>query len=290
MIVTKISDGLGNQLFQYAFGKRMAVHTGQQLALDISDFEISPNAPFRRKFRLSHFRVSAHIASPQEIAQAKYPYGLASKAWRYVLRKIGKLPRIIRFEPSLLLRTGSMYLEGFWQSEKYFSDIRQEIVREFALKEAFSPGAAKYAGMIRTEKNSVSLSVRRGDYAQHPKVWGTYCDQAYYTRALEYVAAHSDGPLYVFIFSDDIEWVKKNITIPFQTTYIENKEGKEVPDYEALILMSMCTNHVIANSTFSWWGAWLDARAEKIVVAPSEWIPGINLPIDDIVPSEWVKM
>ena len=178
---------------------------------------------------------------------------------------------------------------GYWQSEKYFKENKDAIRKEFSLKSPLSPKAQEASAKIARAKCSVSLHVRRGDYVSDAKTnqhHGT-CGPGYYAQALEYIASKAGKDIAAFMFSDDIEWVKKNMLLPYSAIYVSSPE---IPDYEELILMSQCRHHIIANSSFSWWGAWLDPRADKIIVAPKQWVQVGNSKMKDVVPEGWVRI
>jgi hypothetical protein len=290
MIISKLSGGLGNQMFQYALGKKMAIKNNDSLLLDTSIYETDTTHKNYRAFGLAHFNItSPSPATPEQIEKLKYPYGRFLSKILYRLQKSILKRYQVKFEPYILKKTGSLYLIGFWQSEKYFKDVRDTILKEFSLKDPFTAASEALAETIRKDGNTISLHIRRGDYvenAESRRLYGSYCDQEYYARALKFLSDRK-GPLSVYVFSDDIEWVRNNITIPHKVTYVPEKSS---PDYERMLLMSICRHHIICNSTFGWWGAWLDNKPEKIVIAPSVWIPGLDLPIDDIIPPEWMQM
>jgi hypothetical protein len=289
MIIVKLGGGLGNQMFQYALGRRLARDGGDELALDASVFENDTKHIDYRAFGLPHFNIQARIATPEEVERLRYPHGkLARKVWNRIERHILRRQHI-RFEPGVLKKTRDAYLEGYWQSPKYFDSVRPAIVADLSLAKPYSAGGLALAQEIGQARNSVSLHVRRGDYSRNAeglRIYGTYCDQSYYDRALSEVLKRLPGPLSVFVFSDDIEWVKANLKLPAGARFVAHGEA---PDYERLMLMSLCKAHVICNSTFGWWGAWLDDKQGKVVVAPKVWIPGIDLPVDDIVPADWIR-
>jgi hypothetical protein len=293
MIIMKLGGGLGNQMFQYAFGRALSIKNGDKLSLDIGEYAKHTDHAYYRPFGLGNFNAQINAITAEEVNRVKYPF---KGSWGKLARKIRVAfeYRILRrhhlkFESFLLEKKGDVYLEGYFQSEKYFKDIRDVIVREFTLKKPFSPNAQGIADTIRKTGNSVSLHVRRGDYVADPnnfRIYGNHCNQNYYEKALATLSKNK-GPLNVFVFSDDIEWVKENIRIPHPTTHVPEKSA---PDYELMMLMSLCQSHVIANSTFGWWPAWLDDKKGKVVIAPSVWIPGMDLPIDDILPPEWIRI
>ena len=296
MIITRLNGGLGNQLFQYAIGRKMSFLTKEPLAFDISAYDVKGVGIFRRDYSLSHFNTHARVLDPKESAAARNPYGIFSRISRGFREKV--LRRFhAGYEPEILEKRGPMYLEGFWQSERYFLDIRPVILEELTLKDGFSPEAKKVADMMADpallgDRIPVSLHVRRGDYAysEATKKHHGLMGQEYYSKALRYVAENAPrnpGGLKVFVFSDDIVWVKENIKVDHDVFYVSELK---LPDYEEMRLMSLCRHHVIANSTFSWWGAWLDTGPDKIVVAPQGWVVGNILTPDEILPPSWIRM
>ena len=197
------------------------------------------------------------------------------------LFNVGWVPRILR-------KKGDVYLDGYWQTEKYFIDCADTIRHEFSMKEPMGQDAQAVASKISKEPESVSLHVRRGDVARDAAT-NPYADIAtpkYYERALEYIGAKLKNP-HVFIFSDDPKWVVENIKISFPSTVIS---GSCIPDYEEVILMSQCRHHIIANSSFSWWGAWLNRNPQKIVIAPKKWILKMQWRHKDTVPKSWIRI
>jgi hypothetical protein len=290
MIIVGLGGGLGNQMFQYALGKKLSIKNHDTLLLDMSAFDNDLNHKDYRPYGLAHFNITASPASLAQIQKAKHPYGkIVSKFKNRAIRIFDPNPNTAKFNPAMLRKKGDIYLEGFWQSYKYFDGIRQELLKEFSLNHPLSSAAQEIAETIKKSPNSVSLHIRRGDYVENPEItksFGTYCDRHYYQRALEHLAAKR-GDLSVFVFSDDIAWVKEHMPFPHQTMYVS---GKDIPDHEYLALMSLCQDHIIANSTFSWWGAWLDDKADKIVIGPKIWVPTGRLPIDDIMPPEWIRV
>ena len=178
---------------------------------------------------------------------------------------------------------------GFWQSEKYFIDKEKEIRADLTLKDAVGPKAQEVSAKIKNAKNSISLHVRRGDYVSDAKTnehHGT-CGPEYYVQALEYITSEIGKDIIVFIFSDDIEWVKDNMPMSYPAVYVSSLD---IPDYEELMLMSQCHHHIIANSSFSWWGAWLNPRPDKIVIAPKQWIRKMQWRHKDTVPKSWIRL
>jgi hypothetical protein len=179
------------------------------------------------------------------------------------------------------------YLSGLWQTEKYFKDCEEIIRTEFTFKQPLNKKNSELSETIR-RKNSVSIHIRRGDYiynSEEYKIHGL-CSIDYYKKAVECIA-NKAGELTLFIFSDDIEWVKNNLKFDFPIIFVDNN----VDDiHEDLRLMSLCKHNIIANSTFSWWGAWLNNNKEKIVIAPKKWFNEFEADTKDIYPDSWMRI
>ncbi|TEW50705.1 alpha-1,2-fucosyltransferase [Psychromonas algicola] len=280
MIITKINGGLGNQLFQYAVGRAVAIHHSVPLKLDISAFI---NHKIHNGFRLDAFNVDAEIANNQEIIRLA---GNKTKITRF-FRKLGlikkknycKEKRRTIFDARVFEQT-PYYLDGYWQNEMYFSAIRQLILKELTPKNELSYQAKLFLREIM-KCNSISLHVRRGDYLKHPEIG--VLDLDYYQRAIEYIGEIVDSPVF-FIFSNDLKWCKKNFNFLKNCVYVKNTET-EIDD---LILMSKCKHNIVANSSFSWWGAWLNENDGKIIVSPSKWMAH-NPYNNKWVPDSWLQ-
>ena len=297
MLIVKLSGGMGNQMFQYALGRSLSLQKNILVKYDTSGYvEVANPTNMTRSYKLNVFNTEADIATPEELKAAKYPFGIVSKAWRRLTFKLKQ--HYLDYHPEILERDFKKikfaYLEGFFQSEKYFDkpEIAAAIRKDFELRPEFkSPAMKEWAAKIEQVKlsqseQSVSLHVRRGDYvtsAEVNKVLGVPLAE-YYKQAIEHIAKNIDHP-HFFVFSDDIEWVKENIKIPFAVEYVSNPN---LMDYEELTLMSLCQNAIIANSSFSWWAAWLSANPAKIVTAPKTWTLDGTHP--NILPPNWVPL
>lgn len=293
MIIINLKGGLGNQIFQYACGRALAFRNNDNIKLDITGYGESNGIDTMRKYSLSPFNIKADIASGQEIKKLKYPYGIISKGMRFFRAKI-----LRQFEtglnPKILNHTGSIFLDGFFQTEKYFIDKEKEIRSDLSLKSPLSTKSQQISDLIKNSPISISLHVRRGDYVNDAKTnqnHGT-CNAEYYSKALEYINSKIDlnnniNNVKIFVFSDDINWVKENMPLPYPSVYVSSPE---IPDYEELILMSKCKHNIIANSSFSWWGAWLNENQNKIVVAPSRWVLKNPENFKDIIPESWYRI
>jgi len=266
-MIIRIQGGLGNQLFQYAYGRKMEL-SGKKVIFDVSFFEgFKAKGDIARNFKLNNYNIET---------KAKFSNKNANSFCRRVLNKI-----MVRFIPKE---------DGFWQSEKYFKDIENDIRKEFTLKNQLSIACLDWQKKIQTTENSVSLHIRRGDYVQDQKTnafHGT-CDMNYYQKALEKVnKILQNKNIEIFVFSDDIVWAKENLKFPYTTHFVSSPD---IQDYEELFLMSLCKHNIIANSTFSWWGAWLNQYQNKIVVGPKQWFANKTTEELDILPPEWIKI
>lgn len=285
MIITNLKGGLGNQMFQYALGRKLSLHNNDQIKLDISGY---PRQNLR-SYRLDAFNIVENIARAEEIKKFKYPYGILSMAWRRFSFKI--LRRFhIGWEPRLLAKLEkkqNVYLDGFWQSYRYLEDVVDVIKKDFTLKEPLEKVCPELIHQIEAT-NSISLHIRRGDYVADTKTQKHHgsCSLDYYRQAVDLVAKKVVNPTF-FIFSDGIDWVKNNLSISHPVIYVSNPE---LQDYHELILMSLCHHNIIANSSFSWWGAWLNDHSDKIVISPSRWVNNNSVKIDDLIPPTWIKI
>ncbi len=181
-----------------------------------------------------------------------------------------------------------MYLQGYWQSEKYFKDIEKIIRDDFTFSEEPDYQNKQMADTIKCCE-AVSLHVRRGDYVSNPVTteYHGICSEDYYRRAVREVERYCKNPQF-FVFSDDPSWAKENLETGYPTTIIDFNGSEK--DYEDLRLMSLCQHHIIANSSFSWWGAWLSWNPQKIVIAPKKWFNRPEINTQDLIPESWIRI
>lgn len=292
MIITQIIGGLGNQMFQYAAGRCLSIKRGTQFKLDISGFA---DYSLHQGFELKRvFDCPAESATKADIHSI---LGWQSCA---TVRKILSRPNMVTLrrksfvvEPhfnywqDISAVPLESYLSGYWQSEKYFFDVAPTIRADFVFRNSLNSLNVELARNIQRE-NAISLHVRRGDYVNNPKTTATHglCSLEYYQSAVQYVISKIDQPSF-YIFSDDPTWVRENITIDFPCRYVDHNRDAE--SYNDMRLMSMCKHHIIANSSFSWWGAWLNPDPSKIVVAPRKWFAN-NSDVSDLFPPGWVTL
>ena len=290
MIIARIIGGLGNQLFQYAVGRHLAKILGVDLKLDVSGF----NTYKLHAYSLAPFNVKQVFSTAKENARMTgRGLGLCSRA---LLRITGQRDKFLRthiaeakqfyFDPAILTLPDGVYLDGYWQTEKYFLGIQDIIHEEFALKSAPAGRDLELAEQI-SSCESVSLHVRRGDYVTNSQTYKAcgVCPLAYYEGAVKWLSESVRSPQF-FVFSDDIEWSRKNLSMPFPVTFVSHNGPDK--NYEDLRLMSLCKHQIIANSSFSWWGAWLNRNPGKKVVAPKHWFK--TRETIDLIPAGWMRI
>lgn len=295
MIISKLYGGLGNQLFQYAFGRYLAIKNNTELKLDTSVLEDkSIKGEFTiRTFQLDLFSIHATIASDSDIE--KFNKSKIQKIKNLLLLYLPiqfnnlyiKEPYFHFFDKALKAPK-NVYIDGYWQSEKYFLPIREQLLKELKPKNKSSEKTAELEVDIKATQ-SVSIHVRRGDYISIKSNNEYYetCTPEYYASAITYICEKLDKPV-LYLFSDEPSWFEQNVKTKYKTVYITHNIGNH--SYEDMYLMSLCKHNIIANSSFSWWGAWLNANANKIVVAPKNWFKIKSKNSKDLLPKEWIQL
>lgn len=288
-IVVRLQGGLGNQMFQYAFGRALSLRGGMGLYFDPSPL----NSKKKRGYQLDSFVLRAEVADPGRIRELITPhFKFRKKLWKalkipfkyadtHILEK-GPAP----YNEDIALMKSSAYFDGYWQTEKYFSDCEETIRGDFCFREEDAlRGNAQYEDVVNS--NSVSIHVRRGDYVKnlrYRKILNV-CKLRYYERAMEYLNERFEN-LTFYISSDDLEWVGKNFKLSKHVRLVEG--GNALSDF---YIMSRCRHNIISNSSFSWWAAWLNPNNGKKVIAPDVWFnPCAKIDFRDIVPGSWIKM
>ena len=284
MIIVKIIGGLGNQMFQYAYAKSLQTK-GYTVYLDLSAFE---TYTLHGGYGLNYFFVNLQTASKEMVAEFKRNLWLSKIKNKLNIRssKIVKEKKL-SFSSFLYNPGDDKYISGYFQTERYFQSIRNILLETFCFHQPLSQYTLDIKKTILETKSTCSLHVRRGDYlsSNNIKIHGV-CELDYYKQAIEIMNLSIANPVY-FVFSDDITWVKQNIQIS-NAIYIENP-NKVLP-HEDLYLMSICQNHIIANSSFSWWGAWLNQNDNKKVIAPKTWFLDKKRQNKDILPNHWLAI
>jgi hypothetical protein len=283
-LIAQVIGGLGNQMFQYASAKAISRQHGVRLKIDISGFANYPLRPFL----LDQFTLSFEEPSAWE-----------SLLIRVSASRLGRLlPQDIRIRPvreqthahhSVNLPTSGtgVYLIGYWQSEKYFNEISEEIRADFTVRSKPSPINEALLTKIRASE-AISLHVRRGDYVSNPVAAAYHgtCSLDYYREAIKILLQRVQSP-HFFVFSDDIPWVRENLRFDHTVTFVDH--NGDAP-WEDIRLMSACRHFVIANSSFSWWGAWLSKHPSKTVIAPRRWFLTEEKDDCDQVPDSWIRI
>ena len=258
MIVVKIQGGLGNQMFQYAHGRFLSEKFNLDLKLDTSFYDNYDSKSTLREFQLNSFEnIKSNISIIDDIDFSNF-------------YKIGEHFSYIKIP---YIENCKYYLDGYWQSEKFFIELSELIRKDF------EPSKSILNKILENplSDTTISLHVRRGDYLTSN---GFHPVQSinYYQKAIETIGEYDN----IFVFSDDIKWCKENLKFK-NMIFIEG-----LSDLEDLHLMSMCKHNIIANSSFSWWGAWLNKNPNKIVVSPTIWFNGLNS--SDIIPENWIRI
>ncbi|QWD21888.1 alpha-1,2-fucosyltransferase [Polynucleobacter paneuropaeus] len=292
MVIGHILGGIGNQMFQYAAARALSLSKEQPLYLDILDFD---------GYSLhSGFQLNTAFCLQTKLADSELIRKILGFRNQQLIKKLIKRPlfKFLRgcnfiMEPhahywsQIESAPENCYLYGYWQSEKYFKSIEAIIRKDFQFRHPLDEMNASMQSSMR-ECQSIGLHIRRGDYLTHrgtTKVMAV-CTTDYYQKAVDYINSHVIDPVF-YIFSDDISWAKTHLKIPNKSIYVDHNLG--VDSYKDMQLMSSCKHHVIANSTFSWWGAWLNPSLEKIVIAPKRWFVN-DYKDDDLIPSSWVRL
>ena len=297
MICVQLNGGLGNQMFQYAFGKALAHKHQTELLLDTSLLQkkVLTTGPTPRVYELNCFQLTVRIAPNKGIKRIQ--------------------PTLYRITNSILLRTGckgiqtsryftetkfsyddsitkigkDCFLAGYWQSALYFNSIESIIRTDFKFSENLDKKNNQILIKINTE-NSISIHIRRSDFvnSKFHTIHGS-CSIEYYKKAIEFIANKVNDPFF-FIFSDDVDWVRKELNLKYPNEYVSGNVGKQ--SYIDMQLMSRCKHNIIANSSFSWWGAWLNKNPDKFIIAPLKWFANekMNSKTEYLIPNTWKRL
>lgn len=293
MIIVQIWEGLGNQLFQYAFARSLQLKYKKDVLLDNKGYLDEAFARSRknelRKYGLDNYKIRARYIGEQQIK--KYSFILKKTRGQRCIAKLSNINlwpyRVhVQSEPmvydeSVFLKN-NVYYKGWFQNPLYFEFIRNELLREIVPKRKIK--ISKRLKKILNNKNTVAVHIRRGDY----QYYGNCLPVSYYYRAISFFKEKLKNPQFL-VFSDDIRWAREHLTIQDATVYMD--EFSRYEDFEELFIMSRCHHNIIANSTFSWWGAWLNPCEDKIVIAPKCWHGNKGtMASDSIIPVDWIKM
>jgi hypothetical protein len=295
MVIAFLSGGLGNQMFQFAAAKALALKKSQELKLDISNYQNRQPGETIREYELAKvFAGPFELATPADLKEIL--------GWKFIFHQHPFLRRILRklpqieqnwivepdfsYWPDFFNLQPNCLLEGYWQSNRYFEDFSEDIKECFRFKmDSFS--APEILESIENS-NSVSIHIRRGDYVTDKNTAGFHgiCDADYYLKAIEMIKKKTTEPRF-FVFSDDLG-AARELLKDLKNVFFVNANTADKSHFD-MMLMSRCRHHIIANSTFSWWGAWLNDNHEKIVIAPERWFAS-GLPDQDLVPKRWMRV
>jgi hypothetical protein len=292
MIISNLIGGLGNQMFQYACGLALSIRTGQTLRISTDQLH---GYKLHNGFELQRvFGVATPLATKREMKEMlglqsspliRRILGRPSMRWASFSR--GCIEPHFHYWPALHEWKGPAYLHGYWQSDRYFSDIADQVREEFRFQQPWDEEDLAVRARMR-QQPSASLHVRRGDYTS-PKNQGVYVqsDINYYRSAISYLRERVPNVRF-FAFSDDPDWVAANLLPTFGAVDIV-RHNTGIRSANDMRLMSEADHQITANSSFSWWGAWLNENQEKIVIAPKLWFSdGRN--DSDLVPTSWKRL
>lgn len=288
MLIIRVWEGLGNQMFQYAYARAMK-ERGEHVRLDMGryydDMFSKTQGSCSRENGIHNFNIRISSIDVEQYGKYKYLrkktlldnviFFLSKHSlWRYNFYETASAGY---YEKAVCLH-GNYYIKGYFQNERYFADIRDILLREFTPKRKIVISSRLRSVLSGSE--TVSVHIRRGDYVR----LRNNLNLAYYEKALEQIRKFYQNPVFL-IFSDDLVWVKENMQLPEENVFYVNEDGNYA-DYEELLIMSRCKSNIIANSTFSWWAAWLNQNDEKHVIAPKKWFRSQT----GIVPDEWTTI
>lgn len=275
MIVIKIKGGLGNQLFQYAIAKAISLETKKKFKLDISIFDWYK----LHQYGLYHFNIHPDFYTEAPKWKMK---------WRKLFTKVVSYNEDFHpfnYNPNLSSTAADfLFLEGYFQTQKYFIKYEKEIRADFEIISPLKPQTQDTLAYMQTV-NAVSIHFRRGDYVGNAMHETDKTE--YYKSALQLIESRVDNPVY-FLFSDDIPWVKENFKSNFETHYVDFNDAST--NFEDIKLLSSCQHNIMANSSFSWWGAWLNKNPNKIVIAPKLWFNDKKVNTSDVIPETWITL
>lgn len=280
MIYMRIWEGLGNQMFQYAYIRSLQLRNTVDVRLCVLPDQTTRTL---RQYELDKLRIKVRRDKGFEnIAQMIERNNWMKKVLHTasdVFPQFGYIEEEdTHYNKHLLNIKGNYYISGWFQNEKYFKDYETIIKKELYPKRKIK--ISEELRYIMDNKNTVSIHFRRGDYKQ----LNNLVRVDYYKKAMELIDSYLDNVFYI-VFSDDLNWVVNHMSFGDNVYFINREHGLE--DYEELFIMSKCKNNIVANSTFSWWGAWLNDNKSKIVIGPKKWFANNKL---NIMPDEWIKL
>jgi len=291
MIIIRLKGGMGNQMFQYAFGVKLATALDTELKIDLSSLLDRSKGEFvYRNYDLPIFKVNDQLLISEGFFKTIYKPKISriTKMMRQYINK-GKTfikEKHFHFQPELITqpKDNSIY-EGWFQSPKYFSEVEDKIRKEFQFKNSILENSKPLFEKIKNT-NSICLNVRRTDFLKVDTLNTT--DKNYFFKAAKYIAKRIENPVF-YVFSDDVEWCRKNIVMDYPVEVVEHEhKGHKFGNY--MQLMIACKHFIIPNSSYAWWAVWLNEHPNKIVVAPQNWFNDLQINTSDLVPDSWVRL
>ncbi len=288
MIISRLYGGMGNQMFQYAYGRMLSKKHNTTFKIYFDDCGFGW-AEHSKHLALNDFNIQAQIATDNDRAE------FICDSKNKVVRVFHKLKRMIKglhyigdgnkmhiYHHHVLNAPNNSYTDGFWQSEIYFKESSDIIRSDFSVKTPLSEYAKNIEQKIKNS-NSISIHVRRGDYLEQANNY-VICDEHYFYRAFNAIKSEIENPS-IFIFSNDTKWAHENLKFDAPTFIVEGTKA-----YEDMHLMSCCKHNISSNSTFGWWGAWLNPNKNKKVVIPANWLHNKNFNTDHYLAEGWMKI
>lgn len=292
MITVRLKGGMGNQMFQYAFGKAMAARLGTSVNFDCSLLlDRARGKEFvYRDYDLDIFNVDAQFSVEPSTLRTLYKLRSSTlsryiKKWAAKGKPIFKEPHFEVSEQLLTNPVNNQIYDGWWQGHPYFDSITEQLRNDFTFKTGVLPGSAELHNKI-TATNSICLNVRRTDFLTTPALNATNLE--YFLRGAEHMATLVEQP-HFFVFSDDVEWCRENIQLPHPVEVVEHShKGHKFGNY--LQLLAACKHFIIPNSSFAWWAVWLNGNTDKHVIAPKNWFNEGDYDTRDLVPQNWIRL
>lgn len=295
MVCIKLYGGLGNQMFQYALARSLSYRLKTEIVVDSTFYKLNgrKNNTTLRSFELDIFKLPVREINKSELKKLKPLKFRVLNACCFKMKLNLLQFSTYFFENRIGYNDGirkvkdNCYLSGYWQSHLYFNDIKDILVNDFQFPEILDQNVENLSNQI-LGSNSVSVHIRRGDFVKNG-VSNSHvvCSLSYYIEAINYINSKFEDTR-LFVFSDDVEWAK--INLPFNAIYVSGNHGKN--SYVDMQLMSLCKHNIIANSSFSWWAAWLNQNANKVIIAPKKWYndESMNSQTEDLIPKSWIRV
>jgi glycosyl transferase family 11 len=293
-ILLQQKSGLGNQLFQYAAGLYFAQRHNAALEIIRESEERAVSFGHPRPFLLSKFRITAPVRQRSgwdrllcSTASYKRPLAVSARllSGTHLYKPDFRTDWLFVPELPVTSTTRTIYIDGYFQAHQYAKSLEEQLRRELALRDAPAGKNRESLNQIRACESPISLHVRRGDYTT---IYGgrDSLPVSYYQNAITAMGKHASDPTF-FVFSDDIAFCRENLPVGPRYVFIDHNGQADAQ--EDLRLMSSCSHHIMANSSFSWWGAWLNPNPDKVVLVPDRWLDP-NVPHTDLLPPSWKRI